>query len=363
MNFAQRCQAYRELAAQAPVDPESLAAASSAVISSLEHVGLDAIRAEVPSLLRLVDADDPYVAARTALVLGAFVEADLPPLEVCGHVLRRYRQEAELGRDYYALLRKENERLDTTGERSRLAEGQTLRGGDYAVEHRFAQAAAERLPRAAAAYFASDTLWLPVIACLTRDTTLRAEARADAELRDVVREYRADHARWLHALLAGVSDEEWVVLHIPSRHGFVVRVRELVDNFAIQPLLADALSAALGLEPPPAEVLACLRGEGEQLLDETVEGLFETYTHKAIAPTGALVEQLSEHHVWNEGLPEDIPRVGEHTVVVLGDRLIPRSWQAQRAFGPLGSHIELVRTMSPVEYEAWIARCSSGTLH
>lgn len=363
MDFAQRCQAYRDIASRAPADPEELARASSAVIDALAHVDVNAMRDELSSLLRLVDAEDPYVSARTALLLGAFVENDLPPLEVSGNIVSRYKTEAEKGKDYYALLRKEDERLETTGERSTLSEGQTLMGGDYAVSHRFAQAAAEHMPRAAAAYFSSDTLWLPIVACLTRDHQLRREAREDQELVAAAREYRFDHAKWLYALLSGAANEEWVVLHVPSERGFAVRAVELVDNFAIQPLLANALADHLGLAPVNPRVLACLRGDGDQAIEATVQGLFETYTHGAIAPTGALVEELNEHKVWNEGLPEDIPAVEGKRVIVLGKAKVKRTWRAQRAFGLLGSDIRLERELGRDEYRMWLERCASGTLH
>ena len=67
---------------------------------------------------------------------------------------------------------------------------------------------------------------------------------------------------------------------------------------------------------------------------------------------------MLDHKIWNEGLPEDIPQLEGHRVIVLSPSQISRSWSATRSYDALGSDIRHLRTLSPAELREWIDRCA-----
>lgn len=379
-SLEERCADYHRVANGRTVDLRELGAAGTAVADALPAADV-MMRAQALGLLEHVAHPDPFVAAQTALLLGCFVEQELPAIGLTGPIADRGREEMKLAVEFHDLLRAETERLEETGafDDDAFFEQELLDTGHLTVTRGFAQAAAKQMPRRADAYFAMETLWRPMIATLTRDAGGRREARADEGLREAAEGLRYDVASWLHKLLEGVDGERWIVLHPGLGRGYEVEVHELVDNWSLQPLLAQALvrqkqGGLLGLggkqvgpegglpgERPTDSLVACLRGHGPQQLPEHVRGQWETSTHGAVSAGGALVEDLLENKVWNEGIPRDIPVLDGHRVVVLGPAKVQRSWNANRSFEALGSDITLERVLSPDEVRDWLSRCAAAT--
>ena len=371
------CAAYRAMVKAPRIDLRELSrAAGEAALALPGEEG--EMRGECTAILEHVAHPDPFVAAQTALLVGCFAEHGLVG-GLAAPILERFRHELRFAEPYHELLVRESERLEESG----VLEGDDappddalLFGGDYTVMPEFAKAAAERMQREADAYFAMDMLWRPVVAILTRDAASRAEARRDEGLKTALEPLSADVVHWVHKLLEGVDDEEWIVLHPGEAKGFVVRVRDLVDNWSLQPLLANALvtekrggvlgigGARIGPEGgltgrrPSAELIACIRGDGSQSLSSGVEGQWDAYTFHAIGADGTLTPSLLEHKIWNEGIPVDIPALGGHRVVILGAPLVKRTWNANRAFEAMGSELELVRLLEPDEVLEWLDRCA-----
>ena len=332
-----------------------------------------AIRAS--ELCDITGVEDPERASLGALMLGALVEMGCPVHVVGAAVVGRTRKELELAVPHYEALCESD-----IGETALTAdeEAQAVYGGGYTVRRDEAERHAQENPRGAAAYRAIETLYRPFVVMVTRDSNLRAQTRADRALLSAAEALRSDVASFLHKLLQGVACEQWVILCPAERRGFLVEVREIVDNFALQPLLANALvhenhggffgvgqktvgpeSGIPGRRPDPA-LIACLHGEGPQELGTGVEGWWNLYTHRAIDVTGKLIDDVPrEDWVWNEGIPRDIPELDGHRLVVLGHSTYHRSWNANRLFFSLGSHIDLVRRLADDDFNRWLRACAT----
>jgi hypothetical protein len=94
---------------------------------------------------------------------------------------------------------------------------------------------------------------------------LPERARLLAATEDVAEQLNA--AYWLHGLLLVLDDEELIVLHRPTGHGYRVSISGIGDNFQLHTLLAanligDESRGMIPGEPPtPAEIAAASDGE------------------------------------------------------------------------------------------------------
>jgi hypothetical protein len=192
----------------------------------------------------------------------------------------------------------------------------------------------------------------PALAVLCRSAEVRRRYASPLlpACRDLAALERHD-LKCLAYALAVLDDEPLVVLHRPTGSGFEVRIGGIGDNFQLHTLLAHVLiggghvpgtgpsaeSVRLATDPEPARART----------DAVATGAFEL-----LAPDG--------ERIWNEGLPDDIPVVEGHRLLVLDEPLYQRSWNADRFFPHLPGTAELTRVLSDDEAQAWFARTSSA---
>ncbi|MEH0547232.1 hypothetical protein QA802_30325 [Streptomyces sp. B21-105] len=144
--------------------------------------------------------------------------------------------------------------------------------------------------------------------------------------------------------LAILDDEPLVVLHRPTGTGFEVRIGGIGDNFQLHTLLAHVLVGGghvAGIEPSAESVRLAMDPEPAQGRTEAVAtGAFEL-----LAPDG--------ERIWNEVLPDDLPVVEGHRLLVLDEPIYQRSWNADRFFPMLPGAVELTRVLSADEVQTW----------
>ncbi|MDX6741876.1 hypothetical protein [Actinocorallia sp. A-T 12471] len=150
-----------------------------------------------------------------------------------------------------------------------------------------------------------------------------------AELRDV---------QELRRVLDG---EPLLVLHRPSRQGWTVTMRGVTDNFQLHTLLAGLLVGVdlLGRPPHPGWVAAFSDGAADAALPQ-VEGWWD----------------LADAHgeaVWNEGVPADIPLLGDTRVLVLDPLSRPGQWPEGRRHPEVPGLLTLDATYHPDDLLAW----------
>lgn len=201
--------------------------------------------------------------------------------------------------------------------------------------------------RLALAWSSVEQWQSPALAVLCRSTEVRRR-HASALLpacRDLTAMERHD-LKCLAYALAILDDEPLVVLHRPTRTGFEVRIGGIGDNFQLHTLLAHVLVGGghvPGTAPSAESVRLAMDPEPAQGHTGTVAtGAFEL-----LAPGG--------ERIWNEGLPDDIPVVEGHRLLVLDEPMHPRSWNADRFFPMLPGTVELTRVMSADEVQTWFA--------
>ncbi|MDX3315258.1 hypothetical protein P1S61_40700 [Streptomyces sp. ME08-AFT2] len=185
----------------------------------------------------------------------------------------------------------------------------------------------------------------PALAVLCRSTEVRR--RHASVLLPACRDLAALERHDLKCLayaLAILDDEPLVVLHRPTGTGFEVRIGGIGDNFQLHTLLAHVLVGGghvPGTAPTAESVRLAMDPEPAQGRTRAVA----TGTFELLAPDG--------ERIWNEGLPDDIPVVEGHRLLVLDEPIYQRSWNADRFFPMLPGAVELTRVLSADEVQTW----------
>lgn len=188
--------------------------------------------------------------------------------------------------------------------------------------------------------------WQPAaLAVLCRSTEVRR--RHASALLPACRDLAALEQHDLKCLtyaLAILDDEPLVVLHRPTRTGFEVRIGGIGDNFQLHTLLAHVLVGG-GHVPGTAPSAESVRLAMDPEPAQGRTGAVATGAFELLAPDG--------EQIWNEGLPDDIPVVAGHRLLVLDEPMYPRSWNADRFFPMLPGAAELTRALSADEVQTW----------
>ncbi len=84
------------------------------------------------------------------------------------------------------------------------------------------------------------------------------------------------------------------------------------------------------------------------------------YSWRAIVAGGELPSASDtsnhEHWIWGEGVPEDIPRFGDHRVILLGPPSYERSFGCGRMFDSLRAAVVIGELFSKQQVADWMAR-------
>jgi hypothetical protein len=206
-------------------------------------------------------------------------------------------------------------------------------------------------------------VYLPCVAVLGRSAEARSRCRGLLEALTRLEPYHPA-ASWLRQLIAVLDDEPLLVIDVGAHRGFTCVMSGVASNFELFVLLADALAGDyeegwLEVARPPPEVVRCLRGIGPQECGENVEGAWNAYAYTALDAERRLPDPgdyaASEHWIWGEGEPWEIPTLDGMRVVLLGPPSYARFIPAQRTFSTLRAKIDAKRLESE-ELDAWLAK-------
>ena len=210
-----------------------------------------------------------------------------------------------------------------------------------------------------AAWDALEQFWPPSIAVFSLSPEARNSARHLRNFAAQISEYH-EAGHWLEMMLAVLDDEPIVVIEPQTTLGILGRISGVVDNFQLNVLLMDGIprSGLFARRRVPRRVADIARGIGPQQSNDTVTSVWNLYTWQAIESGFALPDAgdygSSDHWIWNEGAPDDIPVFDGHRVVLLGPASYPRSWQSQRMFADLPAALEIERKLSKEEIHDWL---------
>jgi len=332
----------------------------------------DELRLAAEKLFPSLEVPDPQPSGQAALTLGVFVEYGLEPGFVGSHLLGPFREVLELTA---AFIERVEAELPESADEDVEEEPSS-----YWVEDRYVTPELakqffledRRLPQA---YFAMEEWCLPVVAVLSRDRNLLAEARGDERLVDLADRLAYCGATFVRMLLMMLSGESLLVLHPSTGQGFKLLIDGVTDNFQLHTLLADALVVERrglfrrrqgpewgipGLRPSPS-VAAVARGDGPQCIDEHSSGVWNFYQWTAIDDAAKLPDDVDmEHWIWNEGIPADIAPFAGVRVVILGTPQYTRTWNTARSIAGLTARAEVEEVLDRRQVQDWLTRFASA---
>ena len=215
-----------------------------------------------------------------------------------------------------------------------------------------------QMPGAARDWERLQAFYLPLMAALSASPDARAQMR---RLRDLAAPLSQRHegAFFLDAMLGVLDKEPILVLEPALQRGFVGTFSGIADNAQLHALLMAHYPD--GARKFPRGALPIFDGSGEQTSEISVESNWNLYSYGALDRQGHIKDDLadSQHWLWNEDSPIEIPQFEGYRVIVLGPSSYTRGWQAQRLFAPLKASIDVDRELDAGDVAAWIERLGS----
>jgi hypothetical protein len=220
------------------------------------------------------------------------------------------------------------------------------------------------MPKAADAWEALEALYLPVIAVLAASPAARARSHSIAGKMADLREYNGG-ASWLASMLMVLDREPILAIEPDTGLGLIGTMSGISSNFQLHVLLMDVFPTSDAGSGRRISQRAgdIVRGRiADQEDDAPMVGSWNLHAWTALQGTGRLSrdhdESSTDHWIWNEGVPADIPLFNDYRVVILGPASYARSFFAGREFRGLRADIEVERQLSPDEVSAWVRRFS-----
>lgn len=203
-----------------------------------------------------------------------------------------------------------------------------------------------------------QAFYLPLMAALSASPEARVQMRKLRELAAPLSE-RHEGAFFLDAMLGVLHKEPILVLEPALKRGFIGTISGIADNAQLHALLMAHYPDAA--KTFPKQALPIFDGSGEQTSDIKVESDWNLYSYGALDANGDIKDELadSQHWLWNEDAPIEIPTFEKMRVVVLGPSSYTRGWQAQRLFAPLRASVDVDRELNADEVAQWVTRLGS----
>jgi hypothetical protein len=323
----------------------------------------------VKSLAAALDAGKAEVSGWLAITAGAIVETGIEPswlgprlIEVIPAVIEKATAFGEFAQTRALSLEESQEVEEEAG-------GEWF--GDRFLPADRIEGTANEQPDGADAWAAIPLWFPPTLACLTRDAALRRLGRPVLPAVKRLGEF-SSNAHCLAILLSVLDDEPFLVFHPATGLGYRLSVSGVADNFQLHTLLADTLiqpspsrllgwlrssSASLpGAKPDPIAA-SVARGDGPQQSDAPSEGVWDLYAWTCLLPNGTLPTTVpTEHWIWGEGIPVDIPAFEGFRVVILAAPSYDRTWSTARYFSTLRADLVIEHRMSNTETRQWLER-------
>lgn len=340
--------------------PEDLAAKADALNGQLVHASGEEQQQTLKVLAEVIEHHpDVQKIGPPAVVCGAIVERGFDSQPLADVVLKRLPEMLQAAAQFYEAWQSEveNQNLPHPSEADSEDDEEELYEKYYGIAGQMMNV----MPEAGHNWEGLQTFWPACIALFSKNSEARRQARAFKPLADrIATEHEAGH--WLSILLDVLHEEPLLVLEPATRSGFRGTMSGIADNFQLQMFLMELLQPqgffAKMLSPSFPDALSQLiRGHGPQQLDAPVHGRWNMYAYTAFE-TGQLPDGMdgTEHWIWNEGSPRDIPVFEGYRVVLLGPQTYPRSWNACRLFPKLDADIAIEQLFAKSEVQDWLQR-------
>jgi hypothetical protein len=200
------------------------------------------------------------------------------------------------------------------------------------------------------------------VAALTRDRALLSRAAGDAAFGAAARTMENSEASWLHVLTGVELDATWQVLVPLHERGFEVLIDGVVSNFDLHALLVEELvPRGIPGVRNPSDVIAVVRGDGNECRRNYVTGSWNLYTFRAAGRDLSEPRHVPHQHwVWGEGQPRDVPDADGVKTLIVGPTALERSWSVGRTFAALRARVEVTGEMTRDAVRATLARLAAA---
>ncbi|GHJ46205.1 hypothetical protein Cs7R123_35470 [Catellatospora sp. TT07R-123] len=331
--FSQQVQQFHQLVLGR--DPMAALTAVAPLVRAAQQVPPAELTPAVAYLAPAIAAAPlPFVAANAATAAGAMVELGADPGPLTRIVLERLNG-ALTGT--HAFLDAWLSRFPGRPLPERDQAGMTVATGMLGA----AIGPAPAMPLLAA--WRDGPHWaLAAVACLHHETA-RTQLGDRAAWMAQVDPLHSTAPAFMRLILAlRILDEHVLVVHRPSRHGAMVWLGGIADNFQLQVLLADALVGAglvEGRRPEQRWVNVMRFGPDGTELEHV-----DDYFHMSDA-TGAVLR--------NETGPADISAISGTRILMLDTPRYSRHWRPGRRF-PITAQARVDRILTQQEVDAWL---------
>ncbi len=350
--------------------PEEVAHAADEVNRALVDASAEEQLAAMDALIPVLrDHPDDRIVGPLATICGAIVERDYACLQLAEVIKRRLPDMLQLAAQFHEVWRQqvEEEGIQHPSEIETNSEEEL----EAAFEKYYSPAGQlmNIMPEAGAAWEGLQTFWPACVALFSKDPAARKYMRQYRALAETIGEEH-EGGYWLSKLLQVREYEPLLVLDPGTSTGFTGTMSGIADNFQLHMFLMDIwkpkagwlskMFASPGLSPQVAQLI---RGEGPQQLSEEVHGRWNLLTWQALDRDGKLVNSGTEHSnhwIWHEGSPADIPTFEELRVVILAPASYPRSWNACRLFPKLNAEMTIDKWLDKDEVNEWLQKLGNA---
>jgi hypothetical protein len=288
------------------------------------------------------------------LALGALVEAGAPPELVWPAAVRRLPETLE------GAIRFAEACVDQADDPS----FESVKMVGHVVE--------KRMPAEAEAWALMGPKCLAGVACLTRSSALRQEARKNRKLLaalEPLHELTEPPTFLVQAILV-LDDEPLLVIHPESRRGFRLVMNDISTNLELYLLTLDRIvgdpkKGFLKAARPNPRAVAVLK-DPDAVVRKTpeIDIPFHTYAWTALLPDGTLpdstVDREVQHWVWTEGVPIEIPKFEGDRVILLTKPVMKRTEPIEPVFAALSPRVKLVSKVPAAEVDRLLAKMASA---
>jgi hypothetical protein len=323
-------------AATTDAEPRQLRATVEKVLGAFPGASAQARDGAVSAIARALSKAQGAGAQVLALALGALVEAGASAELAWPAISRDLVRLLDNATAFAAAALQKSKELDV----------------DVAIEK--AVDLAKKQPAEAMAWRSLPSRCLAAIPCLTHSKAVRAKARTEDALlaaawplSDAIPEV----GYFLQALRI-VDDETLLVLAPAAGRGWRVAIDSIPSNAELYVLLADALARDPAAQRvvgkrPDAKVLTAIReGTAPKRPLPAVALRFELLAWTAVGADGSVASDPSEHRIDADGLPAEIPPLGNERVVLLQEASDTRPITIPPPFEGLHPTLEVTSELS-----------------
>jgi hypothetical protein len=348
--------ALLEILRQPTSSDEDIKAAAHAFLAAVADATSPQVDAALDSLATILKADDVFRAGYAALVIGAVLEQGHDGTAITAPFIERLSQVLQV--------------CNTFAERCRNILVERGTDDDDRAEA-FTEVRAETaktFPAEADAWDALNLFWRPGIVLFSSNIEVRQANQQLRSLTEPISEYN-EGAHWLDMILSTPIDEPLLVIEPKTQQGFQGSMTGIVDNFQLHTLLMDVFPGKgwLSLRRVSRSIVDVANGSGPQQTDDEVTGVWNMYAWTAINDDLELPStadrKSTQHWIWGEGKPADIPSFEGYRVILLGPPAYARSWPSQRMFAKLPAAIKPSKMLEKQEALAWLKKMAASSNH